>query len=93
MFTGEIDYLAGRSSEIDLAFIDGPHKLKDQGVIYALKKLAPRVFFPMHAVNKEYMNHDLIVRIRGHLGDTIPMAARSRGDRFLYKKGRITLLD
>lgn len=92
-FTGEIDYLAARSSGIDLAFIDGPHKLKDRGVVYALKKLSPRIFFPMHAVNKEYMYHDLIVRIRGHLGDTIPMAVRSRGDRFLYKKGRITLLD
>ncbi len=92
-FTDKIDYLAGRLSKIDLAFIDGPHKLKDQGVIYTLNKLSPRVFFPMHAGNKEYMYHNLIERIKEDLVSTIPMAVQNRGDRFLYKNGKLFLLN
>ena len=56
-FTGEIDYLAGKTKQCDIAFLDfqvgaghRPASLTS-GIWYADRKLSPRVIFPMGAVN------------------------------------------
>lgn len=57
----EIDYISGKSSVVDIAFIPvttfsgmRPNCMTE-GAIYALKKLKPKTAFPMHGNNREYL--------------------------------------
>jgi L-ascorbate metabolism protein UlaG (beta-lactamase superfamily) len=58
-FTHEIDYLAGKAPQIDIAFLEfqtgagnRPASIAE-GIWYADKKLSPKVIFPMGAMNAD----------------------------------------
>lgn len=89
-YTDQIDYLASLGKPIDLAFLPitgcslGTPETVRKGALYALQKLSPKVYFPQHAVDAEYLflKHADWVRERGYQGQ-IGCAANS-GDSFHY---------
>jgi ankyrin repeat protein len=61
------------------------------GVHYALETLHPKVFFPMHAGGGgEFRYHEFVDDCRDQFPKTRMEAAWDRGDRFLYRDGRIS---
>jgi L-ascorbate metabolism protein UlaG (beta-lactamase superfamily) len=94
-YSSEIDYLAEKNYDIDIAFlsITGCGFRDDvavkKGIYYALDKLQPRVMFPMHANGNEYMYRDFISEAEGKNLNTKFAYAEARGDEFFYKKGQI----
>ncbi len=93
-YTGEIDYLAGKSSRVDLAFLPitgcgfrDPEAVKT-GIFYALEKLRPEVMFPMHILGFEYLYKEFARDSKGNT-KTEFACAENKGDYFLYAKGKI----
>ena len=89
-FTSEIDYIAENMKALDLAFINGPHQVKANGIYYALEKLSPKVMFMMHAGGKEYMHFEFIKKAAKKHFKTKIICAWNRGDRFFYKNNNIS---
>jgi L-ascorbate metabolism protein UlaG (beta-lactamase superfamily) len=94
-YCGEIDYLAKDSGRIDIAFLPvtgcgfGDQVAVEKGVFYALDKLDPVVFVPMHGGDNTVRYREYADEV-GKKGLEISVAAaKSRGDRFYYnvKKG------
>lgn len=60
-FTGEIDWLAKRVSSVDMTFVNvtGCHTNDPlalaEGNAYTVEKLSPKVVFPTHAADREYI--------------------------------------
>jgi ankyrin repeat protein/L-ascorbate metabolism protein UlaG (beta-lactamase superfamily) len=92
-YCGEIDYLASTFGPIDIAFMPvtgcgfGDQVAVRMGVFYALEKLGPAVFAPMHsgdntAVYKVYAGETAEKGLK-----TAVAAVRNRGDRFHYRRG------
>lgn len=85
----EIDYISGRSSRVDIAFIpvttfSGMRpKCMTDGAIYALKKLNPKTAFPMHGNNREYLYREFAAEEGAR--DFNIMYPEKPGDFFLYK--------
>ena len=92
-YCAEIDYIANGFDRIDIAFLPvsgcgfGDQVAVKKGVFYALEKLDPAVFVPMHGGNstivyKEYADEtaerDLKIAV---------MPVKSSGDRFHYTRG------
>lgn len=90
-YTDEIDYLADINVPIDIAFMPvtgcslGTPESVREGVAYALMKLNPKVYFPQHAMDSEYLfiSHADFVRERGYHG-LIGLTENS-GDHFEYR--------
>jgi len=95
-YLAEIDYLAKLKPEIDLAFMPighgcggGDQTAVKLGVYKSLEILKPNVFFPMHSLNNEYRYEEFIEEAHKDGYKTQMSSPRNKGDRFLYKKGRI----
>ena len=93
-YTDEIDYLAAKSSGIDLAFLpitgcgfNDPEAVKT-GIFYALEKLKPDVMFPMHVLGFEYLYKEF-ARDSKENTKTEFACAENKGDYFLYAKRKI----
>jgi L-ascorbate metabolism protein UlaG (beta-lactamase superfamily) len=93
-YTDEIDYLADKSSGVDLAFLPitgcgfrDPEAVKT-GILYALEKLNPDVMFPMHVLGFEYQ-YEEFARDAGKNTKTKFACVENKGDYFLYSKGKI----
>ncbi len=89
-YTDQIDYLANLDTPVDIAFLPitgcslGTPETVRKGVAYALKKLNPRVYFPQHAADSEYLflKHADWVRQQGYQGQV--GCAQNSGDNFHY---------
>jgi L-ascorbate metabolism protein UlaG (beta-lactamase superfamily) len=89
-YTAEIDYLADGFDSIDLAFLPvsgcgfGDQEAVKKGVFYALEKLDPAVFFPMHN-GKHPTRYEEYRKETAELGFTCETAcAAAPGDRFHF---------
>jgi ankyrin repeat protein len=94
IYTDEIDYLADKSSSVDLAFLPitgcgfrDPEAVKT-GILYALEKLNPDVMFPQHILGFEYQ-YEEFARDTEKNTKTKFACAENKGDSFLYIKGKI----
>jgi ankyrin repeat protein/L-ascorbate metabolism protein UlaG (beta-lactamase superfamily) len=94
-YTDEIDYLASLNKPIDLAFLPitgcslGSPESVRVGVIYAIEKLHPRVFFPQHAMNAEYLLREFADGLK-ESGFTVQTACpENGGDCFLYRNQQL----
>ena len=66
-----------------------PHEVKE-GVEYALGRLDPRVFIPMHAWADGDAYREFIDGISGKFKNVQMAAPGNRGDHFIYRDGKIT---
>jgi L-ascorbate metabolism protein UlaG (beta-lactamase superfamily) len=94
-YTDEIDYLPSLNEPIDLAFLPisgcslGTPESVREGVIYALEKLTPRVFFPQHSMNAEYRLREFADDLKEH-GFTVQTACpENSGDCFFYQNQQL----
>jgi ankyrin repeat protein/L-ascorbate metabolism protein UlaG (beta-lactamase superfamily) len=94
-YTDEIDYLADKCSNVDLAFLpitgcgfNDPEAVKS-GIFYALEKLKPDVMFPMHVLGFEYKYQEFARDAEKENTKTKFTCAENKGDYFLYSKGKI----
>jgi ankyrin repeat protein len=92
----EIDYLAQNQEKIDFAFLvsgsacgGGSPVCVLKGDFYAIKKLSPKVVFPMHSGGHEsvYTKFEKDA-LKSGINNKI-VCAQYRGDRFFYKDGEI----
>ena len=95
-YTAEIDYIADMQPDIDFAFMPisgcrfGDQEAVRLGVDYALEKLAPKAFFPQHALHAEWQYQDFAYAADAKLKEkTRFISAKNCGDRFFYSKGTI----
>jgi ankyrin repeat protein len=94
-YTDEIDYLAGITDRVDIAFLNvtgchahDPEALKE-GTYYTIVKLSPHAVIPTHAGTREYI-YARAVNQAGHDGvEAEYICPKCRGDRFVYSKGRM----
>lgn len=91
VYTDEIDYLASLGVPVDMAFLPitgcslGTPESVREGYLYALKKLSPKVFFPQHAMNREYVFRQISDDMK-ESGITIqPCCVENSGDCIHYR--------
>jgi ankyrin repeat protein/L-ascorbate metabolism protein UlaG (beta-lactamase superfamily) len=94
-FTNEIDFLAKRNADIDIAFmpISGcgfrdPEAIQ-KGMDYALDKLKPKVMLPMHVTGFEYQYAEFVQKAEKKKLDVTFDCAENRGDTFYYAAGKL----
>lgn len=92
----EIDYLANIEPEIDIAFVlagsacgGGYTSCVLQGDFYAIKKLSPKVVFPMHSGGREYIYKKFASDALNENINASIHTAEFRGDRYHYTNGKI----
>ena len=95
-YCAEIDWLAETGGRPDIALMPvsgcnfGDLEAVRLGVNYALDKLQPRVFIPLHSLNNEYRYEEFIDRCRNGFPGIRMVAPTHRGDHYDYRKGEIS---
>lgn len=94
-FTSEIDFLAERNTDIDVAFMpisgcgfrnpEAVHK----GIDYALEKLQPKIMLPMHVTGFEYQYEEFVEKAKKKNIKVKFDWAENRGDSFYYTSGKL----
>ncbi len=85
----EIDYIAGKTAGVDIAFIPvttfsgARPECMTEGAIYALKKLKPKIIFPMHGNGREYLYKEFAGEEKAR--DFNIICPEKPGDYFLVK--------
>lgn len=93
-YCAEIDYLADRGFRPDIAFMPvsgcgfGDQVAVKMGVYYALEKLKPFVFVPMHSGGNPERYREFVTEASGEFKEVEMRAAGGRGDHFSYRDGR-----
>jgi len=92
LFKANIDYLAQQEQKIDLAFISqfGSRTGGDvnNGDLYTIEKLGPKITFPMHRGGGERIYEDFAQEALQKGAKTHIICAKKRGDRFFYQQGK-----
>lgn len=95
-YTAEIDWLAEVGVRPDVALMPvsgcgfGDQEAVRLGVNYALDKLQPRVFIPLHSLNNEYRYQEFIDRCHNEFPGIRMVAPSHRGDHYDFRKGEIS---
>lgn len=95
-YCGEIDWLAAAGHRPDIAFMPvsgcgfGDLEAVKMGVEYALDKLQPSVFVPLHAGNSEWRYQDFVESIRNEHREVLMLAPRHKGDHHDYRQGKVS---
>jgi ankyrin repeat protein/L-ascorbate metabolism protein UlaG (beta-lactamase superfamily) len=88
----EIDYLAGLTSNIDLAFLNatGCHSHDPvalaEGTYYTLNKLKPNAWIPTHGLNNEAVYGPFVKDMERRGSKVKAICSENRGDSFEYRK-------
>jgi ankyrin repeat protein/L-ascorbate metabolism protein UlaG (beta-lactamase superfamily) len=85
-FHSDIDYFSGQCGKVDLLFtfmVGNTSK-------YAIRGLKPVSAFPMHAFGREYLYQGAALALGKANPRTKMVSAEFPGDRYVYKKGRIS---
>lgn len=93
LFKANIDYLAQQENQIDLAFISQFGSRTggevNNGDLYTMDKLDPKVTFPMHKGGGERFYKRFAQEAQEKGAKTKVYCAEKRGDRFFYQEGKI----
>lgn len=93
LFKANIDYLARQENRIDLAFISQFGSRTggevNNGDLYTIEKLRPKVTFPMHQGGGERFYKKFAQEARQKGAKTKVYCAEIRGDRFFFQGGKI----
>lgn len=94
-YLAEIDFLAQKGLDIDLAFMPisgcgfGDLEAVKLGVYRTLEILSSKYIFPQHAINAEYRYREFADEAAGQNFTTKFLCAEHKGDRFIYKGGTV----
>ena len=94
-YCAEIDWLAATGAQPDFALMPvsgcgfGDQEAVRLGVNYALEKMQPKVFIPLHAGGNEWRYRDFIDGCRNDFPGVRMVAPTHRGDHYDYRKGTI----
>ena len=94
-YCAEIDWLAEMGARPDIALMPvsgcgfGDQEAVRLGVNYALEKLQPQVFIPVHSLNNEFKYEEFIGRCRNEFPGIRMVAPTHRGDHYDYRKGEM----
>mgnify|MGYP001829122883 CR=1 FL=1 len=92
-FTGNIDFFAGKQDYVDIAFMSTFGRrggaVVNNGDLYTIERLQPRVVFPMHHGGGEDLNLRFANEVEPAVGAIPIVAARRLGDRYFFSDGRI----
>ena len=94
-YAAEIDYLAEAGYRPDIALMPisgcgfGDQEAVRLGVMYALDKLQPKVFLPMHAGGSEYRCAEFKDQCDKELPALTTAAVSDRGDHYRYSQGKV----
>jgi L-ascorbate metabolism protein UlaG (beta-lactamase superfamily) len=90
LYKKEIDHLAKTGLRPDISFfpitgcgLGDPDSVRE-GVVYAMKKLHPKLLFPMHGGDATYRYLDFAEAVSREKGDVEIRCALDQGDRFRY---------
>jgi L-ascorbate metabolism protein UlaG (beta-lactamase superfamily) len=93
LFKTNIDFLAQQAKQIDLAFISQFGSRAggevNNGDLYTIEKLGPKVTFPMHQGGGERLYKKFAEEARQKGAKTKVICAEKRGDKFFYQDGII----
>jgi L-ascorbate metabolism protein UlaG (beta-lactamase superfamily) len=93
VFKANIDFLAEKESQIDMAFISqfgsrGGGEVNN-GDLYTIEKLGPKVTFPMHQGGGERFYERFAREVQQKGARTQVICAKKQGDKFYYQQGKI----
>ncbi len=93
LFKENIDYLAQQDNQIDMAFISQFGSRTggrvNNGDLYTIEKLRPKVTFPMHGGGVERVYEIFAQEARQKGARTQVICAKKQGDRFFYQQEKI----
>ena len=93
LFKANIDYLAQQETQIDLAFISQFGSRTggevNNGDLYTIEKLGPKITFPMHRGGGESSYESFVQDARQKGAKTQVVCAKKQGDRFFYQRGKM----
>jgi len=88
-YKDNIDYMSQQSNVFDLVFLSIFGSPTYEGELYAIDKFKPRVMLPMHYGGRESNAERFITLARSKFPKTEFWYPSNKGDRFLYRKGKI----
>lgn len=92
-FTGNIDFFAHKQERVDLAFISTFGQrggiVVNNGDIYTIEELRPRVVIPMHHGQGEDLLQRFADGVAERVGSAELFVATDLGDHFFYADGRV----
>lgn len=95
LYKKEIDHLADMGLNPDISFfpitgcgLGDPDSVRE-GVIYAIKKLAPKVLFPMHGGDATYRYQEFADKVGRKRGSTDIICVKNQGDRYIYQGEKV----
>lgn len=93
IFKDNIDYLTENTDGVDIAFISifgsSNGGMVNQGDVYTIEKLMPKITFPMHRGWREHEYEEFASKARQKNVQTRIVCASSRGNRFVFRNGGI----
>ena len=89
IYKDNIDYMSQQSDVFDLVFISIFGSPTYDGELYAIDKFKPRVMLPMHFGGRETDAESFVTLARSKFLEVEFWYPMKKGDRFLYKKGKI----
>jgi L-ascorbate metabolism protein UlaG (beta-lactamase superfamily) len=89
VYKDNIDYISQQSNEFDLVFLSIFGSPTYDGELYAIDKFKPLVMLPMHYGGRESSAERFVTLARSKFPRTKFWHPLNKGDRFLYKKGKI----
>lgn len=94
IFRDNIDYLSQQTRDIDIAFVSqfgsGTSDGVNNGDLYTISKLGPKVTFPMHKRGGERFYKEFALEAKQRGAQTVISCAQKKGDRFFYQSGKIS---
>jgi L-ascorbate metabolism protein UlaG (beta-lactamase superfamily) len=89
IYKDNIDYMSRQSYVFDLVFLSIFGSPTYDGEFYAVDKFKPRVILPMHYGGRESDAESFVTLARSKFLETEFWHPMKKGDRFLYKKGKV----
>ncbi|NIM90719.1 MAG: hypothetical protein GTO17_07195 [Candidatus Aminicenantes bacterium] len=89
VYKDNIDYISQQSNKFDLVFLSVFGSPTYDGELYAIDKFKPSVMLPMHYGGRELNAKIFVTLARPKFPETVFWYPLNKGDRFLYKKGKI----
>ncbi|MBD3170229.1 MAG: hypothetical protein GF307_12155 [candidate division Zixibacteria bacterium] len=94
-FTREVDHLAEYTDGVDFAFVNvtGCHHQDTtalaEGTFYTIDRLSPQIVIPTHGMFREHVYENYAKKIKEKGYDVNVLCACFRGDRYIYREGKI----
>lgn len=92
IYNQDMQFLKENANELDIMFLASRlmNGKVPEYINFSIETAKPRVFFPMHCQNSEYLFRELADEIAKFGHPTKIIAPENRGDVYIYKRGKIS---